>query len=550
MAQIVQPNINAIGGGSTPTQVGAVVFDKPQYDPLTIQMKVMGDLDDWADKKRAEQAAVKQEIDKIADFSIKDILDKDTDYFLQGKNKLIDAQAELGKYKYGSPEYKLALENAKRERAKYELGVEASIMHRKRLEDYAAKFDPSKHDQQTYLDWVKRMVEAPSLEERIKISSESPLTPKKSTLEELTLGLFKDAKGAGLIEPTKIKKEYGRTPDGEGILIETTEVLPEEKSLDFAQSWIGNANVKDQVFEKYSQLSESEQQYYLKRAQELSQQYSKEDNPKVYSPYDVYYSQTVLDKYNTLQKTQTQLGYSPQQQQKAQYEWSAVQQDPKKVGEGLVKLISGIKQGKPQYLQPAKLAYGGRYVNAVRAKGLNGYRLGTYQVKDEISQKVQILPNEIKDVLRMPDGRIMVMTSETYNREYERVGGDESKMEVVNLYTPFTSATQLYNSIVTGHYKGQGDEKIRTSGLEWVKENVPKAYLGATGFDDALVAPLSEQEQKERDIIYGKKVVRKTEELPKEVGATQIFKGEQAAQKGAQKKPTEKAEELRKKYNY
>jgi hypothetical protein len=524
--QIVQPS-----GSMLPNQasagVGAVIFDKPQYDPLTVQMRVNAELDDFAKQKQAQAEKQKADTAKLVadlNFDAKGIYDQDNDFFIDGKRKLIDANAKLYSLEPNTQAFRDAEKEAKRLQGFYSVEAQASAMHKDMLANAIKDFDPTKHDKKYFDEWIVGMRTAASIEERNKVAGKNPFMPIQKTLEEKTLRLFDEAQKAGLVKPIAVKQEYGRTPDGEGILIEKEEILPENKSLDLAQGWLANSDIKNDVLEQYSQLPESEQSYYLNRAKELSQKYSTKDQAKVYDPISVYYSQSTLDKYNVGSQKRTQLGFSPKQQQEAEFMYSAGEQDAKKVGESLVKLVSGIMQGKPEYLKPARLEYGGRQVNAVRAQGLNGFKLGTYEYFNDKSGQRQILPNEIKDVIRMPDGRVMVMTSQSYDKEYQRTEGDESKMQIASLYIPYTSATQLYNDVVTGNYKGQNEQKYRTSGMDWVKDNFPDAYLGATGFDASKVAPLSQEEQEQRDAIYGLKVVRREEALPKEVGIGQIFK--------------------------
>lgn len=545
--QIVQPSGSMLPNQAS-ARVGAVIFDKPQYDPLTVQMRVNAELDDFAKQKQAQAEKQKADTAKLVadlNFDAKGIYDQDNQYFIDGKKKLVDAQAEIYKYDPNSSEFRDALGKAKKEQGFYAVEAQASAMHKEMLANAIKDFDPTKHDKKAFDKWIVGMRTAPNIQERMKVAGQNPFKPIQKTLEEKTLKLFDEAQKAGLVKPIAVKQEYGRTPDGEGILIEKEEILPESKSLDLAQGWLANSDVKNDVLDQYSQLPKSEQNYYLNRAKELSEKYSTKDQAKVYDPISVYYSQSVLDKYNVGSQKRTQLGYSPQQQQEAEFKYSAGEQDAKKVGESLVKLISGITQGKPEYLKPARLEYGGKQVNAVRAQGLNGFKLGTYEYFNDKNGQRQILPNQIKDVIRMPDGRVMVMTSETYDREYRRTEGDESKMETASLYIPYTSATQLYNDVVTGNYKGQNEQKYRTSGMDWVKDNFPDAYLGATGFDASKIAPLSEEEQAKRDAIYGLKVVRREEVLPKEVGIGQIFKPQQQTEPKGNKQ-----QDLRKKYNY
>ena len=44
--------------------IGAVIFDRPQYDPQTMALKVQSDLDNWGKQKQAEALLKKKQNDK------------------------------------------------------------------------------------------------------------------------------------------------------------------------------------------------------------------------------------------------------------------------------------------------------------------------------------------------------------------------------------------------------------------------------------------------------------------------------------------------------
>ncbi len=330
--QIVQPS-----GSMLPNQasagVGAVIFDKPQYDPLTVQMRVNAELDDFAKQKQAQAEKQKADTAKLVadlNFDAKGIYDQDNDFFIDGKRKLIDANAKLYSLEPNTQAFRDAEKEAKRLQGFYSVEAQASAMHKDMLANAIKDFDPTKHDKKYFDEWIVGMRTAASIEARNKVAGKNPFMPIQKTLEEKTLRLFDEAQKAGLVKPIAVKQEYGRTPDGEGILIEKEEILPENKSLDLAQGWLANSDIKDDVLEQYSQLPESEQSYYLNRAKELSQKYSTKDQAKVYDPISVYYSQSTLDKYNVGSQKRTQLGFSPKQQQEAEFMYSAGEQDVEK----------------------------------------------------------------------------------------------------------------------------------------------------------------------------------------------------------------------------
>ena len=75
--------------------IGAVIFDKPQYNTLQVAMKVGDDLNAWAQKKAQENAAKKKALDdmtKDLDVSQKDFLPEGAEHMMAAKNELIDKQ--------------------------------------------------------------------------------------------------------------------------------------------------------------------------------------------------------------------------------------------------------------------------------------------------------------------------------------------------------------------------------------------------------------------------------------------------------------------------
>ena len=106
MAEIIQPSGNILGGGA-PT-VGAVVFDKPQYDPVTLQMKVMGDLDEWQKERDIEAAKKRADIDKFAlslTVNPDGIHPNDSAELKQRMDTLHDKVANVYKYQQGTPQF-------------------------------------------------------------------------------------------------------------------------------------------------------------------------------------------------------------------------------------------------------------------------------------------------------------------------------------------------------------------------------------------------------------------------------------------------------------
>ena len=75
--------------------IGAVIFDRPQYDPLQVSMKVGEDLDAWAQNKAKENAAKRKVLDdmtKDLEVAQKDFLPEGADHMRAAKDELIDKQ--------------------------------------------------------------------------------------------------------------------------------------------------------------------------------------------------------------------------------------------------------------------------------------------------------------------------------------------------------------------------------------------------------------------------------------------------------------------------
>jgi hypothetical protein len=505
MPQVVktQPTGAFTQGGAG---IGAVIFDRPQYDPQTMALKVQGDLENWAKEKQAEAAKKKAETDKlIADlnFDDKGAFPDDVDYFKEGKNKLIDAQAKLDATDPNSPEWNKNYREAQRVRDWYKSDVTSSSGQWGEFKKIKEQFDadPNKYDKDKFDQWVASVRVTRDPQKRSELFKINPLQAPKEELEDLTIEMIKKGKDAGVISPTNVKRSYGKTPTGEDIMIEQTELFPEEKRVSIAADWISNnGKIKDAVLEKFSAAPQSDIDYYTQKASQLSQKYGKN-----FKPYDIWYSDSI-EKYDTQGEKSTQLGYSPERQQEAQYKWG----EGKKLqnqGAGLLEAVSGAFQGKPQYLQPIK-TYAG--YDAVGIKGLSGYNIGTYTYSDK--DGVKDVPNKILEVVRTKDGRLMVMTSKSLYDEQIRtaenntLNTDPKKMETARLYIPYDNVTQLFNDIATGHFGKDGGEQIKVGAKEYATKF--GGYNDATAFDAAKVVPLSKEEQEKRDEIYGMKVKR------------------------------------------
>lgn len=494
-------------GAFTPhtKSIGAVIFDKPQYDPLTVQLKVADDLDAWGKQKKIEAQAKKKENDKLSadlNFDDKGAFPDDVDFFTKGKGELINAQVKLDSTDPNSPDWQKNLREAQRTREWYQSYVTSSAGQ---WNDYVAlkkQFSeaPEKYDGDKFNDWDARVRVTRSPQERRKLFEENPLAPPKDNLEELTLDMIKKGKDGGVIAPITIKQDYGKTPDGETIQVEQTQLLPEEKSLPLSADWIANnPKIKDAVMSKFQNMSQADIDYYATQAQQKS------TGGRTYQPYDIWYN-NVVQKYDVKADKTTQFGYTPEREQKAQYDWGEGKKD-EDIGAGLLEQVSGAFQGKSEYLQPIKTYLG---YDATEARGLSGYQLGTFT--DPYGAEK---PNYILEAVRTNDGKIMVLTSKALSEEQKRtnknasdpkaaIEGDKTQMKTSNLYRSYDNTTQLFNDIATGHFGKDGGEKVKVGAQKYATKH--GGYSDATAFDEKKIVPMSQEDIKKRDAIYGKKV--------------------------------------------
>ena len=521
MAEIIQPSGNILGGGA-PT-VGAVVFDKPQYDPVTLQMKVMGDLDEWQKERDIEAAKKRADIDKFAlslTVNPDGIHPNDTEGLKQRMDALQDKVANVYRYQQGTPQFIAAKADAQKAQEEAKLFVAASKAQNESLQALTKQFDPTKYDDEHFKEWFRKASEANNPYDRQKLMNETGLVPKRSNLEDLTLEKLEAANKAGLLKPTETKYSYGKTPSGEDISVTQTETLTEPQRLKLASDWISNdPKIKNAVMEKFSELSPTDIDFYTKKTADLNQKYGAS-----YYPYDVFYANN-LEKYANKETKRAQMGYSPERTQAAQYEYGEGKK-LKTQGAGLLEAVSGAFQGKPEYLQPIK-TYSG--YDAVGIRGLNNYTLGTTQVMTKDGPKS--VNNNILETIRTPDGKLMVMSTKTLYDEKVRQGYIDPKtgleytpdelsgkklqpLQTSRLYITYDNATQLFNDIATGTFGKDGGEQIKIGAIEYAKPL--GGYNDATAFKSEAIVPMSEEDKAKRDAIYGKSVQLK----PIEKGTT------------------------------
>ena len=166
------------GGQST----GAVIFDKPQYDPTTIALKVADDLDTWSKERAVEAAKVKADKDKlVADLSFdsKGAFPDDTEYFKEGAKNLISSQATLAGLETNNPQFGEALKKANIDKSWLQSDVNESTKQWEQFKLIEASADAGikegKIDAAKYKDWVARVRVTRSPQERRKLFEENPI---------------------------------------------------------------------------------------------------------------------------------------------------------------------------------------------------------------------------------------------------------------------------------------------------------------------------------------------------------------------------------------
>lgn len=478
--------------------IGAVIFDRPQYDTQTIALKVAADLDDWGKQKQKEKQDAQKVTDALVsdlDFDTKGIYDKDEGYFKDGRAKLRDAMMNLAKYDPSSQEWKKVYGEADKAKRQYSTEVDASINQKSVIADYIAKFKDGDYDSTVFNEWLAGIRTANNPMERQKWLSKNPLVKPRQNLEDLTLAKIESGKKGGVIAPTKTKRTYGKSPSGEDIMIEQEELFPEDKRISLASDWISNdPAIKDSVFQKFSEISPIEVEHYTKKAEELSKKYN-----RTFKPYDAWYMDRI-EKYDVPTEKATQLGYTPERTEAAQWNYGEGMK-LKQQGAGLLEQISGAFMGKPEYLQPIKSELG---YDVIGVKGLNGYKIGEYQYQDA-NGVIQSAPNSILETIRTKDGRIAVMTTSTKLNAKAKAG--TGQMETKDLYIIYDNVTQLFNDIATGHFGKDGGELIKKGGIEYATPI--GGYNDATAFTADKIVKMKPEDISKRDKIYDQTVVFK-----------------------------------------
>lgn len=413
MPQIVQPNVEGsspVGGGAS---VGAVILDQPAFDPLQVQMKVDKDIADYRAQKDAEVAAKKANVAKMVadlDFDAKGILDSDAPYFTQGKNELIDAQAELYKYNdTNSPEYQMAFNRAKRVRDKYATEVQASVAGKEILKEYISKFDPSKNDEKQFNEIVANARAKSNPVDRIKYLSENPLKEKAPDLA-------KEYEKVKALFPESITEETYKGDDGKDYTKKITEYTQQQIN-DYAKIMAdSNSDLSKAANNAFDKLQETNPSRY----KEIIILADKEGVPA-----NEMFNREWFKKLNSTNIELQGGSYNPYTLEDAK-NWGSSQAEEKTInfiGEQWANLVNGVPDVYDvKNTRDIPLSGGNLQQNKYYSTMFQGNKIGNFSVIETVDDatKAVNVPNTILS-FKFVDGKPYIKTDETaYNKKIKK----------------------------------------------------------------------------------------------------------------------------------
>lgn len=495
MAEIIQPSGNILGGG-TPT-VGAVVFDKPQYDPVTLQMKVMGDLDEWQKERDVEAAKKRADIDKFAlslTVNPDGIHPSDSAEFEQKMNTLQDKVANVYRYQQGTPQFIAAKADAQKAQEEAKLFVAASKSQNKFLQALTNKFDPNKDDDEHFKEWFRKSSEANNPYDRQKVMNEAGLIPKKKT--------FFDVVGD---EVEKFKPTLNKVVKSDGGIIKE---ISEENFMTPQQldPTIDNS-IPSSMYASSNEIRNGANEY-IKRGYELQNQDPSTLTPEEKAQAELvkkYTEQaaaasvngkTVLPQYFYISETAGLRGYTKKSEE-SKGETKAAEEAAKVGGGraqaknnaiGLAKFLSQTAVGDPEiYNQTTNAnALGGWSGTFYGAKPFTAIQLGTFSKegpkfdKDgnpiEGATETKDIPNFIQ-YFWWDNGKLRVATDQSIY-EYKKGGKPDP-------FIPIDNVSVLVPSI-SMPIAGTKSADLMTGWTDAVREN-----KWGTGFGDVAINPYS-----------------------------------------------------------
>ena len=306
--------------------IGAVIFDKPQYDTMQVAMKVNDDLENLALRRAAQAEKQKAESAKLVadlNFDSKGAFPDDTDYFKQGAEKLKQQVTDLYGYPTNSAEYNKKLQEAELAKSWMQSDVNESAKQWEQYKDSWAKFNPEKHDQKKFNEWNAKVRLARTPEQRRELFKESPLVDRVGNFQQM-LG---ERMAKGLYKPTKVEKSaYDPI---KGTVIESTEEYTPQNIIDNARAIISGD--EDMLESAQKGLNELKAKSSL-----LYDQINNEAKQLGIDPVELYTRKQLQNSVNKKFELKNP-AWSPAQEAAAKYEY-----DQKKE-EGMVNFV--IEQG-------------------------------------------------------------------------------------------------------------------------------------------------------------------------------------------------------------
>lgn len=402
---------------TAPRSIGAVIFDRPQYDPQTIALKVADDLDAWGKRKQAEAEKKKADSAKLVadlNFDDKGAFPDDAEYFKKGKEELINSQIGLSRAESDTPQWNDTRRKAELTKGWYESDVNESAKQWEQYKDSWAKFNPEKHDQQKFNEWNAKVRMARSPRERMDLFKESPLVDRVGDFQTM-LG---ERMSKGLYKPTVVEKS---APDTiKGTVIESTEKYTDDDIIRNASAIVnGDADMVESARKGLEQLKS--------RSSLLYDQVVEDAKQAGIDPLEMFTRKQLRNSVNSKFELKSP-AWSPEQQQAAEYNWG------KKDTEGMVNFVveqgGNLLNGKPEsYTIGGEMVSGGAQLTPetsvtfagqtpLKSDQFQGWSMGKYTVTETTGEGdnavSKIVPKDNYVIAwEWRDGKPYIKTDET-----------------------------------------------------------------------------------------------------------------------------------------
>ena len=508
--------------------IGAVIFDKPQYDTQTIAMKVADDLDAFA-KKNEDAAAKKQEryqkLISDLDFDTSGVLNNDRPKIKELSEVTISTLANA--LKANTPDSWAAHQKAK---ADLENSIKASKMDADLLKIMS---DPKKlSDIDNFDDLEKnaaliRTLPIDSKEREIARGGMTAMPTPKTSLELLTEKL-------GKVKGKEESSEVVKDPTTGGYVVEKTSTyLPDKQVESLAQEL--------EYDSKYSKARTKE----WERAIGYNPETKDMSNKEVFNayvrksqlpenagktPYRLFIEDQVRS-FQNVSKTKGGIVFTPRQREQMKFEY-------KNLGNSLPaapyaeSLAALFNKDKTLWKEvPSESVKGQKeYVSNL----YYGTKIGGDAVKlDEDGKPIEKTQNVIEQWKMDDDGNVFLMTTQSrLNNE-----SNESKPK----YIKITNAGEILPSIIQAEFGEQADDIIGGF-YEQIKNQ--GASLGGTSYDHNYFYKTTKDDEGNFVKVRGYNRGYGEEKLPP------VEKSQSKQEVKQPSQQAKKAEDLRAKYKY